>query len=120
MRDFHYRIRNMLSMKPMASVVIPVFNGALFIVRAMESVLAQTWKDFEIIIVDDGSTEKTQAVLAQMAKTSELICVHQNNTGPAQARNAGIQSAKGEYLAFLGCDDYWFPEKLEAQLAILK
>jgi glycosyltransferase involved in cell wall biosynthesis len=110
----------MTSSSPLVSVVIPVFNGASFIARAVESVLAQTCTDFEIIIVDDGSTDNTQAVLGQMAQTSAIICLHQDNAGPAQARNAGIQSAKGEYLAFLDCDDIWFPEKLEAQLAILR
>ncbi|MEX0830192.1 MAG: glycosyltransferase family A protein [Nitrospirales bacterium] len=72
------------------SVVIPVFNGASFIARAVESVLAQTCTDFEIIIVDDGSTDNTQAVLGQMAQTSAIICLHQDHVGPAQARNAGI------------------------------
>jgi len=108
-----------MSKKPLVSVVIPVFNGASFIARAVDSVFVQTCKDFEIIIVDDGSTDDTGAVLAELAKTSEIICLHQKNAGPAQARNAGIQSATGEYIAFLDCDDIWFPEKLEAQLAIL-
>lgn len=110
----------MMTNPPLVSVVIPVFNGASFIARAVGSVLAQTCTDVEIIIVDDGSTDNTQAVLGQMAQTSAIICLHQNNAGPAQARNTGIQSAKGEYLGFLDCDDIWFPEKLEAQLAILR
>ncbi len=110
----------MMSKKPLVSVVIPIFNGASFIARAVDSVLAQTCTDFEIIVVDDGSTDDTRSVLAQLAKTSAIICLHQNNAGPAQARNSGIQSARGEYIAFLDCDDIWFPEKLEAQLAILR
>ena len=107
----------MMYKKPLVSVVIPVFNGASFIARAVDSVLAQTCKDFEIIIVDDGSTDDTQAVLARLATTSGIICLHQQNAGPAQARNLGIKSATGENIAFLDCDDIWFPEKLEAQLA---
>jgi len=106
--------------KPLVSVVIPVFNGASYIARAVDSVLAQTCKDFEIIIVDDGSTDDTQAVLAQLSQMSGLICLNQENAGPAQARNVGIKSATGENIAFLDCDDIWFPEKLEAQLAILR
>lgn len=109
-----------MSKEPLVSVVIPVFNGASFITRAVDSVLAQTCKDFEIIIVDDGSTDDTQAVLARLAQTSGIICLQQKNAGPAQARNIGIQSAKGENIAFLDCDDIWFPEKLETQLTILK
>jgi len=110
----------MMAKKPLVSVVIPVFNGAAFIARAVDSVLAQTCKDFEIIIVDDGSTDDTQVVLARLAKTSGIICLHQKNAGPAQARNVGIKSATGENIGFLDCDDIWLPEKLEAQLAILR
>lgn len=110
----------MMPKKPLVSVVIPVFNGASFIARAVGSVLAQTCTDIEIIIVDDGSTDDTQAVLARLAQTSGIICLHQKNAGPARARNAGIKLATGENIAFLDCDDIWFPEKLEAQLAILK
>jgi len=106
--------------KPLVSVVIPVFNGATFVARAVDSVLAQTCKDFEIIVVDDGSTDDTQAVLDRLAKRSGIICLHQKNAGPAQARNLGIKLASGEYIAFLDCDDIWFPEKLEEQLAILR
>lgn len=106
--------------KPLVSVVIPVFNGVSFIARAVGSVLAQTCKDFEIIVVDDGSTDDTHAFLAQLAKTSGIICLHQENAGPAQARNLGIESASGKYIAFLDCDDIWVPEKLEAQLALLR
>ncbi len=110
----------MMPRNPLVSVVIPVFNGANFIERAVESVLAQTCTDFEIIIVDDGSTDDTQGVLSQFANLSNLTCLHQDNAGPAQARNVGIKGATGEYIAFLDCDDIWFPEKLEAQLAILR
>jgi glycosyltransferase involved in cell wall biosynthesis len=119
-RDFQSQTGGMMPKKPLVSVVIPVFNGASFIARAVDSVLAQTCKDFEIIIVDDGSTDDTGALLAELAKTSGIICLHQKNAGPAQARNTGIQSAAGEYIAFLDCDDIWFPEKLEMQMGILE
>ena len=110
----------MMFKKPLVSVVIPVFNGASFITRAVESVFAQTWKDFEIIIVDDGSTDNTQAVLSQLGNQPNIRCLYQDNAGPAQARNLGIESASGEYIAFLDCDDIWVPAKLEAELAILR
>ena len=109
-----------MSKRPLVSVVIPVFNGASFVARAVDSVRAQTCKDWEIIVVDDGSTDNTQAVLSGFPRSSGIVCLHQKNTGPAQARNFGIQSARGEYIAFLDCDDLWFPDKLEAQLAILR
>lgn len=110
----------MMPKNPLVSVVIPVFNGASFIVRAVESVLVQTWKDAEIIIIDDGSTDDTQGVLSQFANRSNLTCLHQDNAGPAQARNVGIKAATGDYIAFLDCDDIWFPDKLETQVTILR
>jgi len=109
----------MMSKNPLVSVVVPVFNGASFISRAMDSVLAQTCQDFEIIIVDDGSTDDTQAVLAQLCNQHFISCLYQENAGPAQARNVGIESASGKYIAFLDCDDMWVPEKLALQMAIL-
>ncbi len=119
-RDITIITNFMMPKKPLVSVVIPVFNGSSFVARAVDSVLAQTCKDFEIIIVDDGSTDDTQAVLAQFANQPNMTCLYQENAGPAQARNSGIKSASGEYIAFLDCDDIWFPEKMEQQLAILR
>ena len=110
----------MMSITPLVSVVIPVFNGASFIGRAVDSVLAQTWTDFEIILVDDGSTDGTPAVFERLAQMPSVICLHQANAGPAQARNVGVQAAKGKYIAFLDCDDIWFQTKLETQVAILR
>ncbi|MDH5774563.1 MAG: glycosyltransferase family 2 protein [Nitrospirota bacterium] len=110
----------MMSHSPLVSVVIPVFNGASFLARAVESVFAQTWTDFEIILVDDGSTDGTPAVLERLAQMPRILCLHQANAGPAQARNVGAQAAKGTYIAFLDCDDIWLPDKLEAQVTILR
>ena len=110
----------MMSHTPLVSVVIPVFNGASFIGRAVDSVLAQTCTDLEIIIVDDGSTDDTPAVLERLSQMPRVLCLHQANAGPAQARNVGVQAGKGKYIAFLDCDDIWFPTKLEAQVAILR
>jgi len=110
----------MIPTKPLVSVVIPVFNGASFIVRAVDSVLVQTFKDVEIIIIDDGSIDNTPTVLDQFSNQPNIRCYYQENAGPAQARNTGIQEARGEFIAFLDCDDIWLPDKLEAQVAILR
>lgn len=102
------------------SVVIPVFNGAPFVAKAVTSVRAQTVKDVEIIVVDDGSTDGTQAVLADLQQTMGITWFQQDHGGPARSRNRGIAAARGEFVALLDCDDVWLPEKLEAQLAIMR
>lgn len=104
----------------MVSVVIPVFNGAPFVTKAVASVRAQTVKDVEILVVDDGSTDGTPAVLADLQQTMEITWFQQDHGGPAHSRNKGITAAKGEFVALLDCDDVWLPDKLEAQLAIMR
>lgn len=104
---------------PVVSVVIPVFNGAPFVANAVASVRAQTMKDVEIIVVDDGSTDGTQAVLAELQRTMGITWFQQEHGGPARSRNRGIQAARGEFIALLDCDDVWLPQKLEVQLAIM-
>ena len=106
--------------KPSVSVVIPVFNGAPFVAKAVASVRAQTVKDVEIIVVDDGSTDGTQAVLADLQRTDGITWFQQDHGGPARSRNRGIEAARGEFVALLDCDDIWLPEKLEAQLDIVR
>ncbi len=96
------------------SVIIPTYNRADYIVRAINSVLAQTYRNYEIIVVDDGSTDETRALLEPYA--NYVNYVYQDNAGPAAARNKGISLAKGEWLAFLDSDDTWLPNKLEVQL----
>jgi glycosyltransferase involved in cell wall biosynthesis len=105
---------------PSVSVVIPVFNGAPFVAKAVASVRAQTVKDVEILVVDDGSTDGTQAVLAELQRTMGITWFQQEHGGPARSRNRGIEASRGEFVALLDCDDVWLPEKLEAQLAILR
>jgi glycosyltransferase involved in cell wall biosynthesis len=105
---------------PLVSVVIPVFNGAQFIAKAVASVRAQTVKDVEVLVVDDGSTDGTQTVLAELEQTQGIIWFQQDHGGPARSRNRGIEAARGEFLALLDCDDVWLSDKLEAQLAILQ
>ncbi len=107
-------------MAPLVSVVIPVFNGAPFVAKAVASVRAQTIKDVEIIVVDDGSTDGTQAVLARLERTDGIVWFQQDHGGPARSRNRGIAAARGEFVALLDCDDVWLPGKLETQLAVLR
>jgi glycosyltransferase involved in cell wall biosynthesis len=102
---------------PQVSVVIPAYNAAWCVGRAIDSVLAQTFRDFELIVVDDGSTDGTAAVLA--AYGDKLRVVAQANGGMSNARNAGIRAASGRYLAFLDADDRWLPDKLARQVALL-
>jgi cellulose synthase/poly-beta-1,6-N-acetylglucosamine synthase-like glycosyltransferase len=100
------------------SVVIPAYNCAKYLPTALESVLAQTYRDFEIVVVDDGSTDDTESVIRGYAPAVRYLKTA--NSGPASARNRGIRASVGEYVAFLDADDWWEPKKLEAQVHELK
>ncbi len=102
----------------MISVVIPTYNRAQFVKEAIASVLEQTYKDFELIVVDDGSTDETPQVLA--AYGDKLKVLRQENKGVSAARNAGISAAQGEWIAFLDSDDLWKKQKLEKQVEWLQ
>ncbi len=102
---------------PRVSVVIPTFNCERFIRRTVGSALRQTYRDFEIIVVDDGSTDGTQAVLAEYGEA--LHYIKQANQGASAARNAALSRATGEYIAYLDADDLWHPEKLAHQVEYL-
>ena len=102
---------------PKVSVVIPVYNGARTIGRALESVFAQTFRDFEIIVVNDGSTDDTASVLAGYGDRIQVVS--QSNRGVSAARNAGLRVSVGEYLVFLDDDDEWMPEMLARCTAVL-
>jgi glycosyltransferase involved in cell wall biosynthesis len=99
------------------SVVIPSYNRAALLHQALKSVLAQDHRDFEIIVVDDGSTDATRQVLDSFGATIRVF--HQKNQGPGAARNFGAKHAKGEYLAFLDSDDVWFPWTLATYARII-
>jgi glycosyltransferase involved in cell wall biosynthesis len=101
----------MTSVQPLVSVVIPAFNAARFLTGSIPSVLAQTWNDFELIVVNDGSTDSTADCVRTFADP-RIRLVTQANRGLAGARNAGIRAARGTYIAFLDADDLWHPEKL--------
>ena len=106
------------SQSPLVSVIIPAYNAEQFIAQAIQSVLNQTFRSFEIIVIDDGSTDKTKEFLQKFH--SQIRCVCQKNQGPSLARNAGIKVAQGEYICFLDADDFWTPEKLEMQISFMK
>jgi glycosyltransferase involved in cell wall biosynthesis len=99
---------------PRVSVVIPTYNRSELVVQAIESVLAQTYTDFEIIVADDGSTDDTAARIQPYL--DRIIYAKQRNRGVAAARNTGIRLAKGEFVCFLDSDDLWEPAKLETQV----
>lgn len=105
------------SLSPLVSVVIPTYNRARYIGETVESVLAQTYDNIEIIVVDDGSTDDTRRVLKPYQE--HIIYIYQENQGPSVARNTGIMKSTGPYIAFLDSDDLWMPEKLEIQVAYL-
>jgi glycosyltransferase involved in cell wall biosynthesis len=103
------------SLTPKFSVVIPAYNASPFLADCLNSVLAQTDPDFEVIVVNDGSTDDTAEIAAQFARQDGRIhLISQENGGLADARNRGIAAAKGELVAFLDADDRWCPEKLAA------
>lgn len=103
---------------PIVSVVIPVYNGERFLRESLESVFAQTFRDYEVICVDDGSTDGSFALLRKYGERVRVV--QQTNEGQSAARNAGVRLARGEYIAFLDQDDRWYPSKLEQQVAVLQ
>jgi glycosyltransferase involved in cell wall biosynthesis len=102
--------------EPLISVVIPVHDGEAFLDQAIESALAQTWPRTEVVVVDDGSSDRS----AEIASSYPVTLVRQDNQGVAAARNRGVETAEGELLAFLDQDDLFLPEKLERQLEALR
>lgn len=102
---------------PEVSVIIPTYNSAHFLPAAVDSVLAQTFRDFEVLVIDDGSTDETAKVMHRYG--DPVRDIRQANGGVAVARNRGIAMARGRFVAFLDADDHWHPNKLEHQLAAL-
>ncbi|MDP2598877.1 MAG: glycosyltransferase [Candidatus Liptonbacteria bacterium] len=129
--------------KPLVSIIIPSYNTARFIKEAVDSALAQTYKQIEIIVVDDGSTDDTRQILEQYIgqnsrqnqsqsqkqnpeqkqeqnpRQNSIIYIYQTNKGLAGARNTGIRASRGEYIALLDADDIFLPEKIEHQISYL-
>jgi len=105
-----------MSDKPTVSVVIPAYNAERYIGETLQSVLAQTYRDFEVVVVDDGSTDGTREIVRRYGERVRLI--EQPNSGPSAARNRGIREARGEFIAFVDSDDLWLPEKLTLQMPL--
>jgi glycosyltransferase involved in cell wall biosynthesis len=102
---------------PKVSIIIPTYNRERYVVKAIDSVLRQTFKDYEIIVVDDGSTDNTKEVVNQYG--NRIRYIHQANSGVSAARNTGIKHARGEWLAFLDSDDEWLADYLYKQMKSL-
>lgn len=102
----------------LVSVIIPVYNGERYLRETLESVFAQTFRDYEVLCVDDGSTDNSHSLLDQYGGRVRVI--RQANAGQSAARNRGVQEATGEFVAFLDQDDLWYPSKLERQVSALK
>lgn len=106
---------------PVVSVVIPAYNAAAVVGETVRSALAQTLRETEVVVVDDGSTDDTAAVVGQIAAGDARVrLIRQDNAGVAVARNAGIVATRGRYVAPLDADDVWYPKKLEAQVACME
>jgi glycosyltransferase involved in cell wall biosynthesis len=106
---------------PLVSVVMPAFNAARFIEQTLESARCQTFQDFEVLVVDDGSTDDTAAVAQKFCETdARFQLLRRSHNGLSATRNAGIERTRGEFIAFLDADDVWSPEKLECQMALFR
>jgi glycosyltransferase involved in cell wall biosynthesis len=104
---------------PLVSVVIASYNMARYMALAVESALNQTYRNVEVLVIDDGSTDDTPAVIARFSVDDRVRYISQRNRGQAAAKNRGIRAARGDYIAFLDADDYWAPERLALQVPLL-
>ncbi len=106
----------------LVSIITPSYNSAKFVSQTIESVLAQTYIKWEMIIVDDVSPDNSNKIIEEYIKKDSRIklITLENNSGPAVARNRAIEEANGRYIAFLDADDLWYPEKLEKQIGFMK
>ncbi len=109
-----------LQIQPEVSVIIPTFNRAYILKRAIDSVLCQSFQNFELIVVDDGSSDNTREVVESYPDQRIRFVRHARNRGVAAARNSGIRAASAKYIAFQDSDDVWLPEKLERQLDYIR
>jgi len=106
--------------RPLVSIITPTYNRADFISEAVESVLVQSYPDFELLIVDDGSEDNTSEVLGPYLNDSRIKLFRQENQGQSVARNLALAEAKGEFICFLDSDNYWPKEKLEQQVRLFE
>lgn len=110
----------MKSEKPLISVIIPTYNRDNSLKRSIDSVLNQTFKDFEVIVIDDDSTDDTESIVKNFNDPRIKYIKHKENRGAGAARNTGIKNARGKFIAFQDSDDEWLPEKLEKQIKSFK
>ena len=103
---------------PLISIIVPTFNRSHFLSTTLNSILNQKYQNFELIVVDDGSTDNTPEILKKY--NNKLTIIRQENKGVSSARNLGITKAKGEYIAFCDSDDLWLPQKLNHQIKFFK
>lgn len=106
---------------PLVSVIMPSYNSAEYVASAILSVLKQTYKNLELIVVDDASTDNTLKIVNSFKKDVRLIVVsHQQNLGVYATRNSGLKKAKGQYISFIDSDDMWLPNKLDREIAFMR
>ena len=103
-------------MSQKVSIIMPSYNSAEFIGRSIDCILAQTYENWELLIVDDCSTDETTAIVSRYQDPRIRLLQNENNSGAAISRNYGLREATGKWIAFLDSDDYWLPEKLEKQI----
>lgn len=106
--------------KGLVSIIMPAYNAGQYIKDAVDSALAQTYSNIEIVVVDDGSTDDTAAIMARYAAEKRINFIQQKNQGVAAARNTALAVAKGEFVAFLDADDLFLPNKIEKQIGYLQ
>ncbi len=104
------------------SIIIPMYNSALTIINSLESIINQSYKNYEIIVVDDGSIDNSYNLVKEYIKFNKIeekvILITQENSGPSIARNNAINLARGEYISFLDSDDVWLKEKLQKHIGV--
>lgn len=105
----------------MISIIMPAYNAEKYIRNAIESIISQTYKDWELLIIDDNSSDNTLKIIASYSNDNRIkVFKNMANLGPAKARNLGLDNAKGEYIAFLDADDFLCEEKLESQFKFMQ
>ena len=112
------RDKNKMQSRPLVSIILPTWNRASILPRALVSIKAQSFTDYEVLVVDDGSEDDTQQLLSH--HDAPIRCLSQAHGGVASARNLGIEHARGRWIAFLDSDDTWMPEKLLTQMQALE
>jgi glycosyltransferase involved in cell wall biosynthesis len=110
-----------MTIKPVVSIITPTFNSERFISETIDSIIQQSYKDWELLVIDDGSDDNSIKIIKEFESKENRVHLirFKKNYGPAYARNLGIQLAKGRYIAFLDSDDVWHPDKLEIQIKFM-